>query len=61
MALVVPCLCAFTTAVDITITNVALAFISADLKASTGDLQWVNHGPEPSRPINTSIAATFPA
>jgi len=41
VALVVLCLCAFTTAVDVTITNVALPFVSADLKASTGDLQWV--------------------
>jgi len=41
LALVVLCLCALTTAVDITITNVALPFISSELSASTSDLQWV--------------------
>lgn len=41
MTLVVLCLCSFTTAVDITITNVALPFISTELRASTSDLQWV--------------------
>jgi len=41
MSLGVLCLCAFTASVDITITNVALPFVSADLKASTVDLQWV--------------------
>jgi EmrB/QacA subfamily drug resistance transporter len=37
----VVCLCAFTTAIDITITNVALPFIAKDLKANTTSLQWV--------------------
>ena len=41
VALAVLCLCAFTTAVDITITNVALPFIGAQLDASTSELQWV--------------------
>jgi EmrB/QacA subfamily drug resistance transporter len=41
LALAVVCLCAFTTAVDITITNVALPFIARDLKAGTSTLQWV--------------------
>jgi hypothetical protein len=34
IALAVLCLCAFTTAVDITITNVALPFIGTELDAS---------------------------
>jgi EmrB/QacA subfamily drug resistance transporter len=41
IALAVLCLCAFTTAVDITITNVALPFIGTELHASTSDLQWI--------------------
>ena len=41
LALAVVCLCAFTTAIDITITNVALPFIAKDLKANTTSLQWV--------------------
>lgn len=41
IALAVLCLCAFTTAIDITITNVALPFIGTELHASTSDLQWV--------------------
>jgi len=41
LALAVLCLCAFTTAVDITITNVALPFIGTELDASTSNLQWV--------------------
>jgi EmrB/QacA subfamily drug resistance transporter len=41
LALVVLCLCSFTTAVDVTITNVAVPFMSKELRASTGDLQWI--------------------
>ena len=41
IALAVLCLCAFTTAIDITITNVALPFIGTELDASTSQLQWV--------------------
>jgi EmrB/QacA subfamily drug resistance transporter len=41
VALAVLCLCAFTTAIDITITNVALPFIGTELDASTSELQWV--------------------
>ncbi len=41
IALAVLCLCAFTTAVDITITNVALPFIGTELDASISELQWV--------------------
>ena len=41
IALAVLCLCAFTTAVDITITNIALPFIGRDLDADTSDLQWI--------------------
>ncbi|MBV9410553.1 MAG: MFS transporter, partial [Acidimicrobiia bacterium] len=41
LALAVVCLCAFTTAIDITITNVALPFIAKDLKANTTSLQWI--------------------
>lgn len=41
IALVVLCMCALTTAIDITITNVALPFIGRDLDASVADLQWV--------------------
>ncbi len=41
LALAVVCLCAFTTAVDITITDVALPFIARDLHADTSELQWV--------------------
>jgi EmrB/QacA subfamily drug resistance transporter len=41
LALAVVCLCAFTTAIDITITNVALPFIGRDLGADTSELQWV--------------------
>lgn len=39
--MVVLCLCALTTAVDITITNVALPFIGRELNASFAGLQWV--------------------
>jgi predicted exporter len=35
------CLCALTTAIDITITNVALPSIGDELKAPTSELQWV--------------------
>jgi DHA2 family multidrug resistance protein-like MFS transporter len=41
VAMVVLCLCALTTAVDITITNVALPFIGRDLRSSVAGLQWV--------------------
>ena len=41
IALLVLCLCAFTTAVDITITNVALPFIGRDLHATVTGLQLV--------------------
>jgi EmrB/QacA subfamily drug resistance transporter len=41
IALWVLCLCALTTAIDITITNVALPSISDELQASTSQLQWV--------------------
>src|SRR4051812_38451282 len=41
IALVVLCLCALTTAIDITITNVALPSIGAELTAPTSELQWV--------------------
>src|SRR5207302_3490493 len=41
LALGIICLCAFTTAIDITITNVALPFIAKDLKANTTSLQWI--------------------
>jgi MFS transporter, DHA2 family, multidrug resistance protein len=41
VALAVLCLCALTTAVDMTITNVALPFIGHDLDAPTNELQWV--------------------
>ena len=41
IAMVVLCLCALTTAVDITITNVALPFIGRDLRSSVAGLQWV--------------------
>jgi EmrB/QacA subfamily drug resistance transporter len=41
LALSVLCLCAFTTGIDITITNVALPFIGTELNASTSNLQWV--------------------
>jgi EmrB/QacA subfamily drug resistance transporter len=41
VALVVLCLCALTTAVDITITNVALPAIGKQLDAPTSELQWV--------------------
>jgi DHA2 family multidrug resistance protein-like MFS transporter len=41
LAMVVLCLCALTTAVDITITNVALPFIGRDLHSSVAGLQWV--------------------
>jgi len=41
LALVVLCLCALTTAIDITITNVALPFIGRDLDASVAGLQLV--------------------
>lgn len=41
IALMVLCLCALTTAVDITITNVALPFIGRDLDASVAGLQLV--------------------
>jgi MFS family permease len=41
IALAVLCLCAFTTAIDITITNVALPFIGNELDASTSQRQWV--------------------
>ncbi|HEY3725086.1 MAG TPA: MFS transporter [Acidimicrobiia bacterium] len=41
LALVVLCLCALTTAIDITITNVALPAIGKQLDAPTSELQWV--------------------
>jgi MFS family permease len=41
IALWVLCLCALTTAIDITITNVALPSIGDELKAPTSELQWV--------------------
>jgi EmrB/QacA subfamily drug resistance transporter len=41
VALWVLCLCALTTAIDITITNVALPSIGDELKAPTSELQWV--------------------
>ncbi len=41
IALWVLCLCALTTAIDITITNVALPSIGSELHASTSALQWV--------------------
>jgi DHA2 family multidrug resistance protein-like MFS transporter len=41
VALCVLCLCALTTGLDITITNVALPFISKELDAGTNGLQWV--------------------
>src|SRR3954465_4701740 len=41
IALWVLCLCALTTAIDITITNVALPSIGEELKAPTSELQWV--------------------
>jgi EmrB/QacA subfamily drug resistance transporter len=41
IALVVLCLCALTTGLDITITNVALPFISTELGAGTNGMQWV--------------------
>lgn len=41
VAMVVLCLCALTTAVDITITNVALPFIGRELNSSFAGLQWV--------------------
>jgi EmrB/QacA subfamily drug resistance transporter len=41
IALVILCFCALTTAVDMTITNVALPSIGQDLDAPTSELQWV--------------------
>jgi DHA2 family multidrug resistance protein-like MFS transporter len=41
IALAVVCLAAFTTALDMTITNVALPFLARDLGASTSQLQWI--------------------
>jgi EmrB/QacA subfamily drug resistance transporter len=41
IALAVLCLCALTTGLDMTITNVALPFISKELDAGTNGLQWV--------------------
>src|ERR1044072_7007677 len=41
IALWVLCLCALTTAIDITITNVALPSIGEELQAPTSELQWV--------------------
>ncbi|MGZ4798206.1 MAG: MFS transporter [Acidimicrobiia bacterium] len=41
LTLIVLCLCALTTAVDITITNVALPSIGKQLDAPTSELQWV--------------------
>ncbi|OWY62694.1 hypothetical protein B7486_57045, partial [cyanobacterium TDX16] len=41
VALAVLCLCALTTGLDMTITNVALPFISKELDAGTNGLQWV--------------------
>jgi EmrB/QacA subfamily drug resistance transporter len=41
IALWVLCLCALTTAIDITITNVALPSIGDELRAPTSELQWV--------------------
>jgi EmrB/QacA subfamily drug resistance transporter len=40
-ALVVLCLCALTTGLDMTIVNLALPFISRELHASISELQWV--------------------
>ena len=41
VALVVLCLCALTTGLDMTIVNLALPFIGRDLHASISELQWV--------------------
>lgn len=41
IALAVVLFCVFTTAVDVTITNVAVPFIATDLGATTGQLQWI--------------------
>ena len=41
VALVVLCLCALTTGLDMTIVNLALPFISRELHASVSELQWV--------------------
>jgi DHA2 family multidrug resistance protein-like MFS transporter len=41
VALVVLCLCALTTGLDMTIVNLALPFISRELDASISELQWV--------------------
>jgi EmrB/QacA subfamily drug resistance transporter len=41
VALVILCFCAMTTAVDMTITNVALPSIGKELDAPTSELQWV--------------------
>ncbi len=41
VALVVLCLCALTTGLDMTIVNLALPFIARELRASVSELQWV--------------------
>jgi EmrB/QacA subfamily drug resistance transporter len=41
IALAVLCMCALTTAIDMTITNLALPFIGRELDASISELQWV--------------------
>src|SRR5215468_4594390 len=41
VALVVLCLCALTTGLDMTIVNLALPFIGRELHASISELQWV--------------------
>ena len=41
LALVVLCLCALTTGLDMTVVNLALPFISRELHASISELQWV--------------------
>jgi DHA2 family multidrug resistance protein-like MFS transporter len=41
VALVVLCLCALTTGLDMTVVNLALPFISRELQASISELQWV--------------------
>lgn len=41
VALMVLCLCALTTGLDMTITNIALPFIGKELRASTSELQWI--------------------
>ena len=41
VALIVLCLCALTTGLDMTIVNLALPIISRELHASISELQWV--------------------